>query len=306
MKKLVPLLIIPVLGLIGLFFFKYNTQDNPVNTGGKLSVSTSFYPLYFFSSQIGGDKAIVYNVTPAGAEPHDYEPSTRDTARIEDGDMLVINGGVETWVNKIEDSLKGSKVKVVVAGQELLTKELSEEGETIKDPHVWLDPQFAKVEVAKITAGYISLDPQNTDYYRANEQQLDSRLDQLDGEYSQGLQNCQSKDVITSHAAFAYLTERYGLNQVAISGVSPDEEPSAKQLADVAAFARENSVKYIFFESLVSPKLSQTIAQEVGAKTLVLDPIEGLSDDDIKQGKDYFSVMRSNLKNLQEALQCSQ
>ncbi len=135
---------------------------------------------------------------------------------------------------------------------------------------------------------------------------LNQKLDQLDKTYAEGLKTCKQKDIITSHAAFGYLATRYGLNQVAISGISPDEEPSSQQLAEVAKFAKENDVKYIFFESLVSPKLSETIAHEIGAKTLVLDPLEGISDDDIKQGKNYFTVMENNLKNLQKALQCSQ
>lgn len=267
----------------------------PLLGSKKLHVWASFYPVYFFSSQIGGDKAEVRNITPAGAEPHDYDPSTQDIARIENGDMLVLNGSVESWGDKMMDNLKGTKVKIVIAGEGLFTK----------DPHIWLDPALAKKGVKKITEGYIAVDPVNTAYYKDNEKKLDSQLDELDAEYKKGLQNCQSKDIVTSHGAFAYLAQAYDLNQVAISGLSPDEEPSAKQLADVANFVKKNHIKYIFFESLVSPKLSETIANEVGAKTLVLDPIEGISDDGIAQGKNYFTAAQDNLKNLQTALQCN-
>jgi len=299
-----------IFGIIAIGVIAFLFRGNGINRGlrpdsSKLQVTASFYPLYFFASQIGGDKAEVKNITPAGSEPHDYDPSTQDIARIENGNMLILNGGVEAWGNKIKDNLKGSKVKIISAGDGLLSKQIAEEGEVMKDPHVWLSPLLAKKEVAKITEGYINIDPANTEYYKNNEKVLDEKLDQLDISFKQGLANCQSKDIITSHAAFAYLAEAYGLNQVPISGVSPDEEPSAKQLADVANFAKQNNVKYIFFESLVSPKLSETIANEVGAETLVLDPIEGISDDRIKQGKNYFTVMEDNLKNLQIALQCS-
>ncbi len=289
--------------ILNVGIFKHSVNNSTLNKN--LQVSASFYPLYFFSSQIGGDKATVDNITPAGAEPHDYDPTTQDIANIEKGNMLILNGGVEAWGDKIKANLTGTNVKVVVAGDELLSKQLVEAGETMKDPHVWLNPDLAKKEVEKITEGYIAIDPGNTNFYKENQTTLDKKLDQLDSEYKAGLANCQSKDIITSHAAFAYLAERYGLNQVAISGLSPDEEPSAQQLADVATFAKKNNVKYIFFESLVSPKLSETIANEVGAKTIVLDPIEGISDDDIKQGKNYFTVMEDNLKNLQTALSCS-
>jgi len=298
------ILLIAILSyILNIGIFKHSTGITENNK--KLQVSASFYPLYFFSSQIGGDKASVQNITPAGSEPHDYEPTAQDVARIENGNMLVLNGGVEAWGDKIKDNLKGKNVKIIVAGEGLLTKDLTENGEQMRDPHVWLNPQLAKKEAEKITEGYITIDPANTNYYKDNEKQLDNKLIQLDAEYKKGLANCQSKDIITSHTAFAYLADAYGLRQVSISGISPDEEPSPQQLADVADFAKKNSVKYIFFETLVSPKLSETIANEVGAKTLVLDPLEGISDEDRMQGKNYFTVMEENLKNLQTALECN-
>jgi zinc transport system substrate-binding protein len=303
MKKFAAILLVVFLLVLGIFIFNKNkTETNDTN---KIKVSASFYPLYFFASQIGGDKADVKNITPAGAEPHDYDPSTQDIARIEDGKMLILNGGVEAWGNKVKENLQDRDVKVITAGEGLLTKQLEEDGATMKDPHIWLNPELAKKEAQKITAGYIAIDPANTSYYQENEKQLDAKLDQLNEEYKQGLSSCKSRDIVTSHAAFAYLAEQYGLHQVAISGLSPDAEPSAQQLVDVANFVKQNDITYIFFESLVSPKLSETIANETDAKTLVLDPLEGLSDDEIKQGKDYFSVMKNNLKNLQIALQCN-
>ncbi len=271
----------------------------------KLRVAASFYPVYFFTSEVGGDKAEVKNITPAGSEPHDFEPSAQDIAKIENSRMLVLNGGVEAWADKIRETLKGKNVLIVVAGEGLLTKKLTENGEKMKDPHIWLDPILAKKEASKITEGFGKIDPGNNFYYRENEKKLDEKLARLDQKYKEGLHNCKQKDIITSHAAFGYLASRYGLNQVSIAGLSPDEEPSAKQLAKVAKFAKEHNVKYIFFEKLVSPKLSETITREIGANTLVLDPIEGLSDDEIKQGKNYFTVMEENLKNLQIALECS-
>lgn len=300
------LLIIILLVLLGGGFYLVNQRHNTLGSNGKLQVYTSFYPLYFFATQIAGDKADIHNITPAAAEPHDYDPTAQDIANIEKGNMLILNGDVEAWGDKIKNNLKETNGEVVTAGEGLLTKQLTEEGETMRDPHVWLDPSLAKKEAAKITEGFIKVDPANTATYQQNEKQLDAKLDQIDAEYKKGLANCQSKDIITSHAAFAYLASRYGLQQVAIAGLSPDAEPSAQQLADVANFAKKNNVKYIFFESLVSPKLSDTIAEEVGAKTLVLDPLEGIPQDEIKQGQNYFTIMNQNLHNLQTALQCTQ
>lgn len=297
MKKYFSLLIIGLLIIAAVIIVLSKNKQNQQTPleAKKIKVSASIYPLYFFSSQIGGDKTSIFNVTPAGAEPHDYEPSTRDIAQIESGNMLVLNGRLEAWGDKITNNLKGTNVKVVVAGQGLFTQ---------TDPHVWLDPQLAKKEVREITLGFISIDPGNSKFYEDNENKLDMKLDLLDSAFEEGLRSCQSRDFITSHSAFSYLAKRYGLNQISISGLSPDQEPSARELTYIVKFAKEHNVKYIFFESLVSPKLSETIANEIGAKTLVLDPIEGISDDDIKQGKNYFTIMENNLKNLKLALNC--
>lgn len=279
--------------------------NNKTLNDGKLKIIASFYPLYFLSSEIGGDKAQVINITPSGSEPHDYELTAKDVAGIENSDLLVLNGGVEVWGDRIKSNLKDKNTKIITVGEGLFTKELDEEGETMKDPHVWLDPLLVKKMVEKITEGYLSIDPKNADYYKENQAQLNIKLDQLDNEYKEALANCQTRDIVTSHAAFAYLAQQYNLKQISISGISPEEEPSVQKLAEIADFARKNNIKYIFFESLVSPKLSETIANEIGAKTLVLDPIEGITEDDIREGKNYFTVMRDNLKNLQTALQCN-
>lgn len=280
------------------------TQVVP-NKSDKLQVVTSFYPLYFFTSQITLDKADVYNITPAGAEPHDYEPTTRDLARIEDSSLLVLNGGkLEGWGDRITENLKDKKTLILTVGATIANQEILEDGEKIQDPHIWLDPILAKKEVDMILQALSQLDPNNSGFYQTNAQALLSKLDTLDSNFRQGLNNCARKDIITAHTAFGYLASEYNFNQVSITGISPDNEPSVQQLAEVAEFAKKNQVKYIFFESLISPKLSQTIASEIGAQTLVLNPIEGLSDEEIKNGKSYFSEMENNLTNLKLALEC--
>lgn len=289
--------------LFNVGIFKKGISSN-VDTN-KLQISTSFYPLYFLASEIGGDKANVRNITPAGSEPHDYEPTSQDIARIETGDMLILNGGVETWGNKIKDMLKSTNATVITAGEGLFTQYVTEGGRNAQDIHVWLDPILLKKEAEVITQAYKKLDPTNASYYQINEEKLAKKLDILDSEYKQGLATCQQRNIITSHAAFGYLASRYQLKQIPIAGLSPEAEPSSQQLAEVTKFAQANNVKYIFFESLVSPKLSETIANEIGAQTLVLDPVEGIQDEKLKQGKNYLTVMQDNLNNLQIALQCS-
>lgn len=278
-------------------------KTTPVSN--KIAVATSFYPLYFFASQIGGDKADVFNITPASAEPHDYEPTTQDVVRITTSNLLVLNGGaLEAWGDKIKDQLKGSKVLVVTAGEGLADKTLDENGKTIQDPHIWQNPLLAKKEVAVIEKAYEKIDPKNAVYFQANAEKLLAQLDQLDAQYRAGLASCMLKDFVTSHAAFGYMAAQYGINQISISGVSPDEEPSSQKLAEVADLVKKENIKVVFFETLVSPKLSDTIAQETGAKAMVLDPIEGISQEDLAKGHTYLTVMKDNLSALQDALVC--
>ncbi len=290
-------------GLLTLIINKKNSSS--ITSPDKIQVSTSFYPLYFFASQIGGDKADIKNVTPAGAEPHDYEPTPNDIASIENSNLLILNGGgLEAWGDDIKKNIDPSHTLVVTAGENLTNQKVVEAGKEIIDPHVWLAPPLASEMVDKIVAGFIQADAKNRDYYKQNAEKLKTELATLDTEYKNGLKSCASKDIVTSHAAFGYLSTIYGLHQVSITGISPDSEPSPKALADISAFAKKNGVKYIFFESLVSPKLSETVAREIGAKTMVLDPIEGISSEDLAKGDNYFTVMRSNLASLKIVLEC--
>lgn len=260
----------------------------------KVQIVGSFYPLSFFAKEIGGDKVMVTTITASGAEPHDYELTTRDIAHIERSDLLIMNGLLEPWNDRIQDDLKDKKTKIVISSR----------GLTTQDPHTWLDPILAKKEVAKIAQALEAINPTNKFYYQANEALLVEKLDALDREFRVGLQNCKEKNIITSHAAFGLLASRYGLKEIPIAGISPDSEPSPKQLGELAQFAKTQHIQYIFFEKLVSPKFAETLAREVGAKTLVLNPIEGLTPDEQAAGKDYFLLQRENLDNLKIALQC--
>jgi zinc transport system substrate-binding protein len=304
-RYIVGLLILVVLIVVSFVLFS-NKKENVISNN-KVKIVTSFYPLYFFTSQIAGDKAIISNITPSGSEPHEYEPTARDIATIENSDLFILNGGgLESWGKNIRANINGDKTKIVIAGEDLTTMALVKEGQKVVDPHIWLSPVLAKQMIDSIKSGLSQVDPNNTLYYESNAKNLKEKLSALDEEFKQGLATCKSKDIITSHSAFAYLAREYNLNQVSIAGLSPEEEPSSKQMADIAKFAKDNNIKYIFFESLISPKLSETIAKEIGAQTLVLNPIEGLTEDEINNGKDYFSEMRSNLANLKMALQCTQ
>ncbi|MDE1970601.1 MAG: zinc ABC transporter substrate-binding protein [Patescibacteria group bacterium] len=273
--------------------------------GGKVEVSTSFYPLAFFAQEIGGTYADVFNITPAGAEPHDYEPTAQDMARIERSALVVLNGGgLEAWSQNVQDNASKNTF-VVVAGEGLTDQMLEENGHHETDPHVWLSPPLAVQMVQKISEGFIRVDPSHAEAYQKNTTALIVRLHMLDQAYHEGLAHCANQDIITSHAAFGYLARTYGLTQVPIAGLSPDAEPSANTLVQIASFAKQHNVHYIFFESLVSPKLANTLAQEVGATTLELNPLEGLTKEELQRGDNYFTIMERNLAQLQKALLCT-
>ncbi|MEK7499240.1 MAG: zinc ABC transporter substrate-binding protein [Patescibacteria group bacterium] len=284
---------------MGAYTIRHRTESPKQATESpsseKLQIVASFYPMEFFAEQIAGSYADITNVTPAGTEPHDFEPSAQDIAKMERANLIILNGNLEPWGANIQANLQHSPVRIIVAGEGIIKN---------ADPHIWLDPILAKEIVRKIGDAIVAIDPSNSEFYHANTNDLLQKLDQLDTDYKTRLAHCASQDFVTSHAAFGYLAEQYALHQVPIAGLSPEEEPSPQTLATVAKFVQQNNVKYIFFESLVSPKLAQTIASETHTQTLELNPIEGLTTEEKQEGKSYFSVMRSNLQNLQTALSC--
>lgn len=306
MRKII-LSILGILLVAGIFFFfVFKNEKEPVYVGDKIKITASFYPYYFFVSQIGGEKIETVNITPSGAEPHDYEPTTGDIIQISSSRLLVINGLVEHWKNKVETSTKGSQVRILAAGDGLFSQDFTnEDGKRSVDPHIWLSPELNIKQVEKILDAIIEIDPENENYYKSRAKVLIQKFNQLDKEYKNTLSSCKRRDFITSHSAFGYLASEYGLNQVSIAGLSPEEEPSLKQLSETADFVKKNNIKYIFFESLASPRLAETIARETGAQTMVLNPLEGLTPEEEKEGKNYLTIMEENLHNLKIALECS-
>lgn len=299
-------------------------QESEKTDGEKLKVMASFYPMYDFAVKIGGEKAEVLDMVPAGTEPHDWEPAASDMKNLEEADLFVYSGaGMEHWVDTVLGSLENQKLVTVEASEGLTLlpghdeEEEDEEADAESheeadddehehgqyDPHVWLSPLNAKKEMENIKNAYIEADPENKDYYEANYETWAEKFDELDQEYRDTLSAMPNKDIVVAHEAFGYLCDAYGLNQVGIEGLSPDSEPDPARMAEVIDFVKDNSVKVIFFEELVSPKVAETIAAETGASAQMLNPLEGLSDEELKQGEDYFSVMESNLEQLREALE---
>jgi zinc transport system substrate-binding protein len=257
------------------------------NSSTRETVVASFYPLAFAAEQVGGEAVSVENLTPPGAEPHDLEVSPSDVGKIKSADLVLLLG--HGFQPQLEDAA-GSGPEVV-ALLDTAALDLHPDG----DPHVWLDPiRYMKI-VDRI--GVVLRRP-------AAVSPLLARLRKLDKDYRRGLAECARRDIVTSHEAFAYLAERYGLNQIAVTGLNPEAEPTPQALQQTVDVVRASDATTVYFERLVSPRLAETVARETGTKTAVLDPIEGLTDTERKQGDDYFTLMRANLHALQTGLGC--
>ena len=281
------------------------TENMSSSSTRKLTVYTSFYAMYDFAKKIGGDKINLTNLVPAGTEPHEWEPSTGDIKNLENADVLIYNGAsMENWVDKVVKSLNNKKLITVEASKGINLSENKDKDEDLKyDPHVWLNPMNAKKELEAIKYAFVKADPKNKDYYEKNYADNAKKFDELDAEYRASAATFKSKNIVVAHQAFGYLCGAYGLKQIAIEGLNADSEPSPAKMAEISDFVKKNKIKYIFFEDLISPKVADTIAKETGAKTAVLNPLEGLEQKDIDSGKEYISVMKENLQTLKTALQ---
>lgn len=296
-------MLVAVLG-VGTLLLLTACSDSSSSAGssGKLRIATSFYPLQYVTQRIAGDRVTVSSLTPPGAEPHDLELSPKDVAEVSDADLVVYLGGFQPAVDDaVGTEAEDSAVDVAPAAK--LDRTLADEGDTGTDPHFWLDPQRLSAVAGLIEQRLATLDPDGAAGYTANLATLTADLDTLDGEFRTGLASCTNTDLVTSHEAFGYLAARYGLTQVGITGLTPDEEPNPATLAEVTDFVRANQVRTIYYETLVSPAIARTVAGATGATTAVLDPIEGVTGE--SQGGDYLAIMRSDLKNLKEGQPCS-
>ncbi|MDQ1482038.1 MAG: zinc transport system substrate-binding protein [Actinomycetota bacterium] len=283
------------------------------NSAGKLDVVASFYPLEFATEQVGGSHVAVTSLTRPGAEPHDIELTPRGVASVSRAKLVIYERGLQAAVDKAVDTQAGEHgldiapaARLDLSFRPAVGAPATAAGENApgtRDPHFWLDPQRYSGVAAAIAQRLSSLDPANKADYQKNAKAFDTRLAALSQDFQAGLAHCQRKEIVTSHAAFGYLARRFGMTQIAITGLSPQAEPSPTELAAVSTYARRHGVTTIYAETLVSPAIAETVAREAGAKVATLDPIEGLTNT--SRGKDYFEVMHSNLTTLRAGQKCS-
>lgn len=280
--------------------------SDPPASQDDVEVVAGFYPLQYAADRVGGDRVSVRNLTGAGAEPHDLELTPQDVATLSTADVVVYLRAFQPAVDDAVAQQAGDHaLDVSVAAKLDLEVSAGEaaEGERALDPHFWLDP-LRLADVADALAERLArVDPAGASSYTANAAALRKDLTALDGELAAGLERCENRLLVTSHEAFGYFARRYDLERVGIAGLSPDAEPDAAAIARVSDLARERNVRTVYYETLVSPDIARTVASETGARTAVLDPLEGLSD--ASAGRDYVAVMRANLATLKAGQPCS-
>ena len=279
-----------------------------------LAVTVGFYPYEFVTSRVGGEDVEVTNLTAPGAEPHDLELSPQQVAELSGTDLVVYSKGFQPAVDEAVEQQAEDRALDVLEAVELIEGEHSDEeegeehegeeahaGEELDgDPHVWLDPTRLATIAGAVADSLGEIDPERADAFEQRALALSAELKELDGEMREGLSSCERTEIVTSHDAFGYLAAAYGLEQVSLTGLSPEDEASPKRLAEVATFAKENGVTTVFFEELVSPKVAESLASEVGAEARLLSPLEGPPESG-----DYLSAMRTNLDSLRTALGCA-
>ncbi len=303
-KYLMLLILISLLSACGA------DQKNSANEEGKLSVYTTVFPITDFAQKIGGEDVSVKSVYPPGADAHSFEPTPRDMKDIASADAFIYTGvGVEGFVTTAQKTLKNEKVVLIEAGAgiEFLHTEDNdhhddehEHGDI--DPHIWLDPIFSIQIASTIKNALTDLNPSGKDKYEENFKNLKEQLEALNTEFMEVANSAKQKEILVAHSAYGYWEDRYGIKQISITGYSPTNEPSQKELKNIIDIAKEHNLKYILFEQNISSKIAETVQKETGTKSLTLHNLEAVTKQEIENNEDYFSLMRKNLDTLKKAL----
>lgn len=276
---------------------------------GKLVIQTTNYPIYYFTSRIAGDSYDVNSFIPIGVEPHGWEPKPSNLIELEETDVFIYNGaGFEHWLVDITNSVQNPDLLLVnsTAGIDLLIDSdghnHDQKNQSEEDPHVWLDPLRAQEMALNIKNALVDIDPENQQDIEDNYEELVRELEQLHQDYREALGDISKKEIIVTHKAFGYLAERYDLQQIDIMGVNAHAEPTAGKFKEIILLAKEQGIKYVFAEVMVSSKAIEALANEADLMIEILNPLGNLTQVDFDNGKDYFQIMYENLAVLKKAL----
>jgi zinc transport system substrate-binding protein len=301
-------LVVIAVGIIALSQIKGNKPKNI--DFGKVKIITTLFPLYDMAKNIGADKADVSMLVPPGVEPHTFEPKPSDIIKINEADCFIYTGRfMEPWA---EDIIKGvTNKKLIVVDVSKGTKMISavfpdkDEPRGALDPHIWLDFDNAKIMVKNIAEAFEAKDPADKAFFKQKADDYNKKLSELDASFRSALGTCKSREIVYGgHYAFGYLAKRYGLRYLAAQGVSPDAEPTAKDLVRLVDQLKKDDIHYVFYEELSSPKIAETIARETHAKMLLLNAAHNLTKDQFERGVSFFEILNADLENLKIGLEC--
>lgn len=315
MRIIMTLVAVIVLFGTAAIFFSIREKDGLwKGSEGKIRIAATFYPLGFLAKEIGGDLVFVRTIVPFGIEPHDFDPPLRDIADIRKAQLFLVNGaGLDPWAERAAPELSSDRVSVMIASEKvpLLTIDGGAGtsghffGETSPDPHFFLDPKRFEMIGAAVLDELLAIDPANAVSYRKNFSAFQKKIRSIDRGYTDiGAGICKKKTIIVSHNAFSYLSDRGNFSILSLTGTSPESEVSTKHITDIVDRARTEGIRFVLLESLSSPAAVESVAREIGAEVLPMNPIEGLTNEEVKEGKDYFSLQAENLVSLRKALEC--
>ncbi len=286
-----------------LFILGCVSQSPSAN--GKVTVVASFYPLYDFAKNIGGDRVSVSTVIPVGVEPHDYEPTPSNIEELSIAKVFIYNGAnLEPWVPNLLQGIDNKNLNAVDTSTGIQLVSSQDADAPGNDPHIWLDPVLAKKQVTAIENALIQADPAGKEYYENNTALYLQKLDALDSSFRVTLPTCQKKDILITHATLAYFCKEYGCNQVPVEGVNAEGEPSPAAVAAIIDQARAKNITVVFVENLINPKSAYTIASEINGTVAVFNSLHGLTPDEQKRNEDYISLMQENVQTIKTSLEC--
>jgi zinc transport system substrate-binding protein len=281
------------------------SNGNAQKSGEKLNVIASFYPMYDFAKNVGGDRIDVKTLIPAGVEPHEYDPTPSDIIALNNAQILVLNGVIEdSWAPKLIEGLDNKALKVVDTSKGIPLVASMDADMPGNDPHIWIDPALAERQVIAIRDAFIEADPAGKDVYEANAAAYIQKLKELDGQFRSTMATCKKKDILITHATLAYFCKEYGCNQVPIEGVNAEGEPTPAVVAAIIDQAKEKNITVVFVEKLLNPQTAQSIAGEINGRIAVFNTAHGLTAEEQQRGEDYLSQMKENIDTIKTNMDC--